>query len=61
VSERLTLGGDPEGRSRLESLGFALAGEQPQPRQTVLACAPGIEAVGLASRFYLTAADLEGR
>jgi len=61
ASERLVLGGDPEGRARLESLGFALADEQPQPRLTVLACAPGIDAAGLAARLYLTAADLEGR
>ena len=59
--ERLLVGGDSEGRARLESLGFALADEQPGTRLAVLACASAVDPAGPASRFYLTAADLEGR
>lgn len=60
VRERVLLGGDPEGCSRLGALGFAAADEPLAMRLEVAACAPDIDLEALASHFYLTACDLEG-
>ncbi|HSO23809.1 MAG TPA: hypothetical protein VLT81_12920 [Chondromyces sp.] len=58
--ERVLLGGDPEGCSRLGALGFTAVGEPLAMRLEVAACAPDIDLEALASHFYLTACDVEG-
>jgi hypothetical protein len=57
VGEELWLAGDEEARSRLESLGFQEAEEQPPVLVAVRSFDPEIDATHVAERLYLTMAD----
>ena len=59
MDERIVLGGDAEGRRRLEKLGFRREGVLEDLSLTVFSLPPGVGIGDLRSRCYVTQTDLD--